>query len=348
MLSKIKYSFFKNHLKKPIYLIFFVTSKCNSKCKHCFFSNELNNPVPDLSLTEINNFSKQLGKLVWLDLSGGEPFLRKDLFEIYRIFIKNNKVESFSIPTNGILTDKIYEDVKKMLEFGGVKNLNLTLSLEGPEKIHNEIRGVKCYKNVLETYKKLASLKAGHPALSIMVSTTITNKNYNYLGQLHNGVKEKMPLVDFHNIEIMRGNPLDKNFSAPTIEQLKKIKPLVFNIWRSYNYYKSKAQARIADNTKRLLFDSYLGILKTKKQPWPCLAGKVHCVLDYKGDISVCELLKPIGNIREKSFREIWNSQKAANVRKYIKNNGCSCTHSCFQITNLIFNHLYWPKLLFG
>lgn len=351
MINKIKYSFIKNRLKKPIYLIFFVTSKCNSKCKHCFFSDELNNKFEkDLSLEEINNFSKQLGKLIWLDLSGGEPFLREDIFEIYKIFVNNNKVESFSIPTNGILTEKIYSDVKKMLEYGKIKNLNITLSIEGTKSLHDNTRGVKCYDKVLETYRRLEPLKREFPQLSIMVSTVITNKNYNHLEELDKELKEKMPLLDFHNIEIMRGDPLDKDYSAPNTEQLEKIKPIIFRIWASYNYYKSKLEARIANNAKRILYNSYINILKERKQPWPCLAGRVHCVLYYNGDISMCELLEPIGNIRKNSFKEIWNSEKADDVREAAKKaqflKCFTCTHSCFQITNLIFNHKYWPKLL--
>ena len=346
MLNKIKYSFLKNRLKKPIYLIFFVTSRCNSRCKHCFFSKELNNKVKDLSLEEIDRFSKEIGKLLWLDFSGGEPFIRDDLFEVYKIFVKNTKAESISIPTNGILTENIYSTVKKMLEYGKVKNLNINLSIEGTKEIHNKIRGVDCYDKVIETYRKLAPLKKKYPQLSIMVSTVITNHNYNQLYELHKEIKRLMPNLDFHNLEIMRGNPKDKNFKAPSADALEKIKPLVFKIWASYDYYPSRIQARIADRAKKILFNSYLKIMRTNRQPWPCLAGKVHCVVDYKGDVSFCELLPSIGNLRKNSFTEIWNSKKAKEMRKFIEKRNCACTHSCFQITNLIFNHAYWPRLL--
>ncbi len=346
MKNMIKYSFMKNKLKKPIYLIFFVTSKCNSKCNHCFFSKELNNPILDLSLEEIDGFSKELGKLLWLDFSGGEPFLRKDLFEVFKIFVKNNKVENVSIPTNGILTEKIHSDILKMLQYNKIKNLTINLSLEGPKTIHNKIRGIDCYNKVIETYKKLIVLKKEYPSLSIMVSTVITNENYKILEEFHKELKQVMPDLDFHNFEILRGNPKDKNYKAPSIEELKKLKPILFKIWKSYDYYESKFKSRISNKTKQILFDSYLKIMKTGKQPWPCLAGKVHAVVDYKGDVSFCELLPSIGNIRKESFTQIWNSKKAQETRIFIKNRNCSCTHSCFQITNLIFNQYYWPRLL--
>lgn len=348
MINKIKYSFLKNSLKKPIYLIFFVTSKCNSSCKHCFYSKELNNQFEaDLSLEEIEIFSRELGKLVWLDLSGGEPFLREDLVELCRIFIKNNKLDVLSIPTNGILTEKIYSDVLKLLQEKKLKELNINLSIEGPKQIHDEIRGVKCFDRVVQTYKKLAPLKKRFPKLSIMVSTVITNKNYKLLEQFHKQIKKDMPAIDFHNLEIMRGDPKNKNYSAPSVEQLEQLRPTVFKIWQSYDYYRSRFQARIADKTKKILFENYLKIMKTRKQPWQCFAGRVHAVLDYKGDISVCELLPAIGNIRKQTFTEIWDSKRARVMKASIKAKKCTCTHSCFQITNLIFNQFYWPKLIF-
>ncbi len=351
MINKVKYAFLKNHLKKPIYLIFFVTSRCNSKCEHCFFYKELNKPKEmDLSLEEIEKVSKELGKLVWVDLSGGEPFMRDDIFEIYKIFVKNNKVDSFSIPTNGILTEKIYENVKKMLEYGGVKDFNLTFSIEGIKKIHNKIRGVNCYDKVFETYNKVKELKKKYKNFNIFVSTTLSNQNINHIQELHSEILEKMPELDFHNFEILRGDPKNKNYASPSVEQLRRLKPLLVKIWKKYNYYSNKLQSMIAMNTKKNLYEIYLRILESNKQPFPCYAGKVHAVLDYQGNVYFCELPgvqgSKIGNVREESFSEIWNSDKANKIRKFIRDRKCTCTHSCFQITNYIFNQKNWFKLL--
>jgi MoaA/NifB/PqqE/SkfB family radical SAM enzyme len=316
-------------------------------CKHCFFSKELNNNFEkDLSLEEIDKFSKELGKLVWLSFSGGEPFLREDLFEVYRIFIENNRVENVSIPTNGTLPEKTYSEVLKMLEYDKVKSLTINISMEGPRAIHNEIRGINCYDRAIETYNRLAELKERFPKLSIMVSTVITNKNYRILEDFNEEIRRIMPKIDFHNFEIMRGDPKDKSYNAPNTKELKEIMPIIFKIWKQYDYYKSRLQAKIADNTKKILYNKYIDIMETKKQPWRCYAGLVHAVIDYRGDVFFCEMLPKIGNLREKTFSEIWSSNEAKKMRESIKNRERSCTHSCFQITNLIFNQFYWPKLI--
>lgn len=351
MRNKILYSFFKNYLKKPIYLIFFVTNKCNSRCKHCFFSKELNKlREKDLSLEEIEDFSKQIGKLIWVSLSGGEPFLREDITEIFEIFVKNNKVEDFSIPTNGISSDKIYEKTREMLEYAkntSVKVFSLSLSLDGTKEMHDKIRGVKCYDEVIKTYKRLVKLKDEYKFFNIRIATTLSNVNINNIENLHKEVIKKMPRIDYHNFEILRGEPRNKSYKEPTIEDLNRVRPLLMRIYNRYNYYSNNRFAsRIAFNTKKFLYDTYLKILQSNRQPFSCYAGIVHCVLGYQGDIFFCELLGRIGNIRKNSFKEIWDSEKAKKMRLFIKKRKCTCTHTCFQTTNFIFNQRHWLWLL--
>ncbi|MBS3095478.1 radical SAM protein [Candidatus Woesearchaeota archaeon] len=350
MHKKIYYSFRKNSLKNPIYLIFFVTNSCNARCNHCFYSNQLNiNQKDILTLEQINDFSKQLGKIVWLAISGGEPFLRNDLEKIYELFCDNNKIEDLNLPTNGVLTDVIYEKAKYMLNSRKIKNFNIVLSLDGTKEIHNQIRGIDCFENVFKTYEKLIELKKDHSNLLIKVNTTLSNNNIHVIPDLIKYVHEKMPGIDFHNFEIMRGNPKNPSYLPPTTEQLEEIKPLIFKTWEHYAFFgKKDLKSKIAINAKKFLFNSYIKTLKEKRQLFPCYAGKVHAVLDYNGDIFLCELGPKIGNIKEQSFKEVWNSENANIERKKIMNKECYCTHSCFQNTNVSFNQKLWPKLFFG
>ena len=350
MLTKAYYSFKKNSLKKPVYLIFFVTNKCNSKCNHCFYSKQLNKNTEDvLTLDQVEAFSKQLGKVIWLAISGGEPFLRDDLEDIYRIFCDNNKIEDINLPTNGVLAGVIYEKTKRMLELRQIKNFNVSISLDGTKETHNKIRGMDCFDKALETYDKLAELKKQHPNLKIKISTTISNNNIADIHDLISFVKGRMPLVDFHNFEIMRGNPKNKEYSAPTISQLENIKPRVLKTYEDYSFFgKRGLKSRIATNAKRMILNTHIKTLKERRQIFPCYAGIVHCVLDYNGDVQFCELGPKIGNIKQNTLEEIWNSKYAKEQREKIKNRGCYCTHSCFQNTNISFNHKLWPRFLLG
>ena len=72
-------------------LIFFVTSRCNSKCRTCFYWEELNQDT-DLSFEEIERLSATMPRFNEIWLSGGEPTLRADLVEILALFYRANGV----------------------------------------------------------------------------------------------------------------------------------------------------------------------------------------------------------------------------------------------------------------
>ncbi len=69
-------------------------------------------------------------------------------------------------------------------------------------------------------------------------------------------------------------------------------------------------------------------------------------VVDYKGDVLLCELLPPVGNILGGGFRAAWNSHEAESMRRAIRAKECYCTHSCFQVnSNLTSPGSYWKML---
>src|SRR5437763_14564865 len=84
----------------PPFLILFVNSICNQTCEHCFYWRNLNRP-DDLTFDELRRLSESLGRIETLNLSGGEPFLRRELGDICRMFIDRNRVRQIYVPTNG-------------------------------------------------------------------------------------------------------------------------------------------------------------------------------------------------------------------------------------------------------
>ena len=88
--SKVKPLQFLNHVYKsvlkknqlPSYFIFYPTSRCNLNCSHCFYHDSLNKRFNELSLAEIDSFTKTMDPLLSLVLTGGEPYLKHDLAQI--------------------------------------------------------------------------------------------------------------------------------------------------------------------------------------------------------------------------------------------------------------------------
>ena len=92
--------------KYPVSLIQFVTEKCNAKCPHCFV--DFSKMKHELTLEAIEKIALTSGNCLRnIALTGGEPFIREDLFEIADIWYKNSKTRTISITTNGSMPDRI-------------------------------------------------------------------------------------------------------------------------------------------------------------------------------------------------------------------------------------------------
>jgi MoaA/NifB/PqqE/SkfB family radical SAM enzyme len=352
MWERIKLAFTpKTKLAEPIQLIVFVTDRCNAQCAHCFNWRALNQG-DDLRLEEMRHLSGELGQVLTLGISGGEPFLRQDIAAVFQVFSGNNNLSEIDIPTNGLLPDRVRTQVQEMLEQGSPTLIAVTLSLEGPYELHDRIRGVPGnFAKVKETYDALVTLKEQYPHSPplIKVGTTLCNWNIRQIPSLIDWVQREMPLVDFHNFEIMRGEPRDGQIGPPTVEDLKWVKPYIFQVWREYAFYgrHHPFQSWLALGLKRFIFEMYIEMVRQEKQLIPCYAARTSAVVDARGSLYFCELREPIGNLRTASLGELWRSEQAQRIRASIERGDCYCVHSCFQQKNVFLNPRLWPHVVF-
>lgn len=114
----------------PPFLILFINSICNMKCEHCFYWRQLNSP-DDLTFDELVKLSNELGPIENLNLSGGEPFLRKEFGAICRQFIRCNGVKEIYVPSNGYYTEKTITQIRESLKEPGLR-LFATLAVVAP------------------------------------------------------------------------------------------------------------------------------------------------------------------------------------------------------------------------
>ena len=122
-------------------LFLFVTSTCNSLCRTCFYWEELNQGR-DLTFAQFATLSRTAPTFHKLWISGGEPFLRKDLAEIIELFYINNGVRHVNLPTNGLLPEKLDAVISRVLARCPELVIDLNFSLDGPANTHDAIRGV--------------------------------------------------------------------------------------------------------------------------------------------------------------------------------------------------------------
>jgi MoaA/NifB/PqqE/SkfB family radical SAM enzyme len=321
-------------------LIFFVTSKCNVRCKHCFYWKNLNQ-CEDLTCDQINAMCGGLKGLHRVSLSGGEPFLRDDLFQICRAFDRIAGAGHLAIPTNGSLPEKIYGISERILKECRFKGFNINLSLDGLEQDHDFIRGRGSFGRVLETYRLLKPLKDKYKNFGMSVSTTVMDVNIGSLSGLTRFIYGEMPGIDRHNLTLLRGDTPSKEVGFPQINKIEELFRDVLDVWKGRMSLKDRV-------VKRLLYVAQLDILRCKLLKIPCKAGILCGVVYDNGDVCFCEFDKPIGNVKNAGFREIWNSNIAGERRDSIKQKRCLCTHECFLEPSILRAPLYIIKNLIG
>jgi MoaA/NifB/PqqE/SkfB family radical SAM enzyme len=329
-------------LQTPPFLVLFINSICNLKCDHCFYWKNLNQR-DDLSLDEIMALARDLGPIENLNLSGGEPFLRKEFAEICRFFITNNGVKEIYVPTNGWYTDKTIQALESILEEKSLRLFVCELSIDGMPDYHDRFRGAtNSFKHLIETYDTLAALQKRDPRLRIHSISTATNQNLDQIKQLTTYLYERCPAMDHHNLAVIRGDRKDPSLLTPDVGEYDRLYDYIRRLWAP------RESERYGSLVEPMLQWAKVESLKQKTQIIPCRAGLISAVVYANGDVSVCELHKPLGNLRQKSFREIWFSPEAAELRRRIAAKECWCTTEVFLWSSIVYQPVQLGKALLG
>lgn len=328
---------------KPLHLTFFVTSKCNYQCKTCFNWRNLNSEKKELSLKEINKVSESIGKLGWLLISGGEPFLRKDIDKIIKIFQDRCKPFVTTIVTNGFNKRIIKDKMMRILNNNSDSPINVIFSIDGFEKTHKKIRG-KNLKQTIDSYFKIKKLQEKYPLLSVGVATLYNKHNQKEIDELYRYVKDELD-PDNWCLTMIRGNPKDeclkdidteKYFDTLRISQKDQEEKQKYYKVPFKNSFLKKEKIKNDIINKTLTRDDFR---------FKCFAGGKSIVLREDGTVMPCEIIdNNLGNVRDFDYdlKKIIKSPESKNFRDKVKKEKCSCTHECNISTNIMFD----PKKL--
>ncbi len=290
--------------RKPIlYNLFWETTlRCNAKCKHCGSrAGEVCGFKDELTAEEIENVLQSIANKydaskILLNITGGEPLIRKDLFEVMDFAKKLGY--HWGMTTNGIL---INDDVIQKMK--DTKMATISISIDGMEKSHDEFRGVDgSYKKIIENIQKLKKAEF----LDCLQVTTVVNKsNIKELDEMYNKMKE----LDIDSWRIVNIDPIGR---ASDNENL-----LLDN--KDYQYLINFIAKKRKESKVNVTYgcSHYLGLKyekETRKNMFFCSAGFTTASILYNGDIFVCpnverrkELIQ--GNIRQDDFIDIWENK---------------------------------------
>lgn len=327
-------------LNFPYKLTFIVTDKCNSRCKICNIWKR--KPKNELTLAEINRFFRKSNRFSWIDVSGGEIFLRNDIVDIVRIILANCKdLYLLHFPTNGLLPELIEEKTKEIMALKPKKFI-VSVSLDGPPDLHNKLRGVPySWRNSVETYKRLERMKG----VEVYFGMTLSSYNAGKFKETYEAVKKAINNISYRDFHVNIAHSSEHYYGSKLKQDPKEI----------INEIKKFIELRgIPYSPVFFLEFSYLNLsskfLKSKKSPLPCKALTSSCFINAQGDVFPCSLFnKKLGNLRDFDYdlRKIWGLKTTKDVLTKIKNGQCvGCWTPCeaYQaiLGNLLNKSLYY------
>lgn len=289
--------------KPPKEGILAVTYRCNARCHMCNTWQFPSNAEEEISLEHIR---KLPGGLEFLNVTGGEPFLRTDLEDI--IAVVRKKSERIVISTNGYFTDRILALAAKFPDIG------IRVSLEGLPAANDDLRGIQDgFDHGLRTILQLMRLGLKDIGFGITVSDR-NAKDLMELYELAKGLKLEFATAILHNgyyfhktdNVLQKKDDIAECFHELIRDQLKSRNPK--NWFRAYFNH---GIINYVYGGKRLL---------------PCEMGREIFLVDPFGEVRPCNVLEvSMGNIKESSFEEIWNGPLAEKAMQAAANCGMNC-----------------------
>lgn len=320
---------------KPVMTYLCITGRCNLKCEFCEMGQAVTDSK-DLTTSEIRDIIDELKewRIKWLYITGGEPFVRKDIWEIIEYCLENG-ISLFRLCTNGTLLNNLDTSEKKLLR-RSVKRLIISLDSVEPAK-HDQIRGVQGTFEKIRAFLELAKRDKTLPDVSL--ASVITSDTYLDIARLIKfGHKYQIRHINFQPVNFLSNFPDfdavgDKNRFLLKTEKLDGLKEtikqtiiLAKSLGVSSNLEmleKWIAEYFLYSESKEYFFDKVLANFVCSK-PFNYL--HIH----YNGDLLPCTMLSRIDNIKGKSIRESWEKRILAYRKRLLRKEYFPQCRSCF------------------
>ena len=292
---------------EPKWIAWEITRRCNLKCVHCRSSSGLEaKGHPDFTLAEAKRVLDDIASYAKpvVVLSGGEPLLRPDVFEIAQY--GTDLGLRMCLATNGTL---VTQEICVKIKAAGIKMVSLSLDGASAE-VHDDFR---CQPGAFAGTLNAAKLFKEN-GISFLINSSFTKRNQEEIPKIYHLAKElgATAWYMFMIVPTGRGEDIMDELIAPEdyekllvwhYEMEKGEKDILVRPTCAPNYYRvvlQQAKEQGDDYERRTLQFSTGGSKG-------CLAGQLISLIDVDGNVLPCSYFPmAAGNIREKSFKEIW------------------------------------------
>jgi MoaA/NifB/PqqE/SkfB family radical SAM enzyme len=327
----LPYCFSRSGRTEPVWHYFFeVTRRCNLRCQMCQYEHWLKTtPVSvqkegELTTDEWRRVIDQVQRWGMITFTGGEPYVREDFPDLLEYASARTRTH---VITNAVLLDD--EQVRRCVAIApkklGGRGLNFAgTSIEGPAEIHDAIRMREgAFERSTGAVRRLAELRnsAGKQCPMIHVTSVIQAGNVDHLAEMPRIVMEAGGDVLNFTLEVRNwdldglGKAAPSTFDSVAMKFPRIDPDRLTNALRATRAAAGKLglEVRFPDMPDAEIVRYYSG--ETDLLDFRCLGVWTNLFVGAKGDIFLCWLLS-VGNVREKTLREVWNGPQFRAFRR--------------------------------
>lgn len=304
----------------PNRLILDVTRRCNLRCQMCrTWQREADG---ELSAAEIGDLLHQLPRLCWLDVTGGEPFLRADAAELFRaIADATPALHVLHFPTNGWFTRRIAEVAADWVKRRPEVQLIVTVSIDGPREVHDRVRGVPgAFDRALDTFRMLRAMDG----VDVYVGTTISEHTRGTVAALSDVLTREVP--GFRGSE-WHWNRLQVSEHFFNNGGLAGEQPPGEDLVREH-LARRGAPRSLVDLMELAFLVNLEFVQDGEPSGITCQSLRSTAFVSPEGDVYPCHVYdRPVGNVLRRPFSEIWHDRATLRARADIEALACG---GCF------------------
>lgn len=325
-------------IKAPLKVEISLTNQCNQYCIHCSNSNRVN------SRNHLYFKKQWLRNIVNSEpfiviLTGGEPFLNKDIFDIISVLKENNII--VRILTNGTFFGPTV--IKKLNDSGFDKNDSIQISLDGINtKEYFSRRKTNHFETVISNIKLLSD--SGY---NVNVHSVPLNETINSISEVYH-IADECGAYSFSTSTLA---PIGNGINLNSIDVELLIKEELKILDKSCTYRTKYLGNLISGNCQYMhLIDFDCNHERYRGKEYICDAGNKRAYISENGDVYGCVYasshpFSPLGNISKSSLMEIWKKTKSNQIGNTTTAIGglCSscemwglCTGGCIGVSSLL------------
>lgn len=287
-----------------------LTYRCPMRCKMC---NIWKNPTDKNAELKASDL-RTLPQLKFINLTGGEPFIREDLPEIVEECFRHTP--RIVISTSGWFDDRVIELAKRFPRIG------IRISIEGLKEKNDELRGRE--GGFEKGYRTLLALK-GMGIKDIGFGCTVSNNNSSDMLELYklsHSLGMEFATAAFHNSYYFH-----------------KHDNVITNRSQVCSDFERLIELQLAENNPKAWFRAWFNMglvnyIEGGRRMLPCEAGTTNFFIDPWGEVYPCNGMEEkywkesMGNIHQADFLTIWQSEQAQKVREMVR----TCPKNCWMV----------------